>query len=372
MGSEKESHMSSIVYRKLQEQLDQYSVGYPATESRIEIKILKKLFTEKEAEIFLQLSMVPESSEAIATRIGSNEAQVGVLLDEMYGKGLVYRHTKDGHARYGAVPFVEGIWEYQVKGMDRDLAQMFEHYVQEALHRNLTNTSPLLIHRPIAVNRTIDISFPILTYENSRKIIREQKLIAVTDCICRVQKGLIEKGCDKPLETCFMFGSPARYFIDRGIGRQVTIDETYHILDVCEEAGLVTMPLNTQSPANLCNCCSDCCIVLSHLKRFPCPAEMVKAKFRAVVDPKKCEGCDLCLDRCPMDAIFKDEAGVGSVNQDRCIGCGLCVSGCPVEAIHLEARPKDEDYEPPKTGLDFYNKIAEMRGKTLTPLAFEK
>jgi len=364
--------MNSDIYRRLQEQLDQYSVGYPATESGIEIKILKKLFTEKEAEIFLQLSMVPEPSEAIGARVGSHSAQVGALLDQMYRKGLVYRHTKGNDVKYGAIPFVEGIWEYQVKGMDRELAQMFEDYVQEALHSSVTSTSPLLIHRPIAVNQAIDISFPVLTYENSRKIVGEQKLIAVTDCICRVQKGLIEKGCDKPLETCFMFGAPARYFIDRGIGRQVTIDETYHILNLCEEAGLVTMPLNTQSPVNLCNCCPDCCIVLSQLKRFPAPAEMVKAKYRAVLDPEKCEDCDLCLDRCPMDAILEEKAGVKSVNQDRCIGCGLCVNRCPAEAIHLEVRLANEDYEPPKTGLDFYKKIAQMRGKTLTPLAFVK
>ena len=364
--------MSSVVYLKLQEQLDQYSVGYPSTESGIEIKILEKLFTEEEAEIFLQLSMLPESSETIAARFESDSVQVDALLDKMYGKGLVFRYIKDGKAKYGAVPFIEGIWEYQVKGMDRELAQMFEDYVQEALHRNVTDTNPLIIHRPIAVNQTIDISHPDLTYENSRKMVRDQKLIAVTDCICRVQKGLIEKECDKPLETCFMFGSPARYFIDRGIGRKVSIDETFHILDVCEEAGLVTMPFNTQNPANLCNCCSDCCIVLNNLKRFPSPAEMVKATYQAVVDSEKCEDCEMCLDRCPMDAISRQEAGVRSVNKDRCIGCGLCVSRCPSEAIHLEAKPRVERYEPPKTGLDFYKEMAQMRGKTLVPLAFVK
>ena len=76
--------MSSVVYHKLQEQLDQYSVGYPTTKSGIESKILERLFTEKEAEIFLQLSMLPESSESIATRLGSNSAQVDALLNKMY------------------------------------------------------------------------------------------------------------------------------------------------------------------------------------------------------------------------------------------------------------------------------------------------
>ncbi len=42
--------MSKDVYRRLQEQLDQYSIGFPATDSGIEIKLLKRLFTEEEAD----------------------------------------------------------------------------------------------------------------------------------------------------------------------------------------------------------------------------------------------------------------------------------------------------------------------------------
>ena len=116
----------------------------------------------------------------------------------------------------------------------------------------------------------------------------------------------------------------------------------------------------------------DCCIVLNNLKRFALPAEMVRASYSAVIDPEKCEDCETCLDRCPMDAISRGEAGVRSVNQDRCIGCGLCVNKCPLAAIHLEARPNAESYEPPKTGLDFYRQVAEMREKALTPLALLK
>jgi Fe-S-cluster-containing hydrogenase component 2 len=359
--------MSSILYRKLQEQIDQYSAGFPATESGIEIQILERLFTEKEAEIFLQLGFLPEPFEAISNRVESDSDQVDALLDGMYKKGLVYRHSDDAGVKYGAVPFVEGIWIYQVKDLDRELARMIDEYIQEALHKNVTNTSPLLIHRPIAVNRTVDISHPNLTYENSRQIVQNHNLFAVTDCICRVQKGLIEEGCDKPLETCLMFGPAAKNFIDRGIGRRISKEEALHILEGCEEAGLVTMPFNTQSPVNICNCCPDCCIVLNNLKRYPAPAEMVKANHRAVVDSEKCEDCEMCSNRCPMDAFFQQEEGLISVNQDRCIGCGLCVGCCPADAIHLEVRSGTDRYEPPKTEVDFYMEMARMRGKTLFP-----
>lgn len=45
--------MIAKVYNDLREQLDQYSMGFPATESGVELKILKKLFSEEEAELYL-------------------------------------------------------------------------------------------------------------------------------------------------------------------------------------------------------------------------------------------------------------------------------------------------------------------------------
>ena len=44
------------VYEKLRAHLDNLGNGFPATKSKIEIKILKQLFSETEAELFLQLT----------------------------------------------------------------------------------------------------------------------------------------------------------------------------------------------------------------------------------------------------------------------------------------------------------------------------
>ena len=41
--------MSDDTYIKLREFLDQFPIGYPKSPSGIEIKILKRLFTEEEA-----------------------------------------------------------------------------------------------------------------------------------------------------------------------------------------------------------------------------------------------------------------------------------------------------------------------------------
>ena len=44
----------SQVYRDLQKHLDRLPISYPSTESGVEIRILKHLFTPEEAKIALQ------------------------------------------------------------------------------------------------------------------------------------------------------------------------------------------------------------------------------------------------------------------------------------------------------------------------------
>jgi electron transport complex protein RnfB len=54
-----------IVYRKLQMYLDSLPIDYPETESGVEIRILKSLFTPQEAEIALKLKFIPQEAKAL-------------------------------------------------------------------------------------------------------------------------------------------------------------------------------------------------------------------------------------------------------------------------------------------------------------------
>jgi hypothetical protein len=60
--------MENDNYRRLQQHLDKHPIPYPATESGIEIKLLKSLFSEEEAEIALNLSTLPEKVSKIHKR----------------------------------------------------------------------------------------------------------------------------------------------------------------------------------------------------------------------------------------------------------------------------------------------------------------
>ena len=357
------------VYEKLREQLDQYSCGFPKTESGVELEILKKLFSEDEAEMFLQMSLTIETPEEIAARTGRDPGAVAALLSQMAEKGLLFRWRRDDQVKYAAIAFVLGLYEFQLKTIDRDLAALFEKYFEESLLKTMGNWEPLM--RPIPVNRSLEVLHPVATYDDARAIVKRKKLISVGNCICRVEQGLLEKGCGKPLEVCLQFGASAQYFIDRGLARKISVEEALKILDQAEEAGLVTQPANAKNPEGMCNCCGDCCGILRALNKLPKPAEKVMSNYFAVVDPDSCTGCEICLDRCQMGAVSLNDDDTAMINLDRCIGCGLCVTTCPGEAIHLEIKPESNRRIPPDTTLDSAKTMAEARGKTLIPLAMQ-
>ena len=47
------------IYRELQQHLDKLPIGFPATESGVELRLLKHLFTPKQAELALNLEFQP-------------------------------------------------------------------------------------------------------------------------------------------------------------------------------------------------------------------------------------------------------------------------------------------------------------------------
>lgn len=353
--------MASDIYRRLQQQLDQYSMGFPETASGIEIRILQYLFTEQEAQIFTQLSPLLETARAVSARTGQTEESVAERLESMADKGLLFRLKKKEEARYGAIPFVHGLFEFQVNNLKPEFAAMARQYFDEAFDRAMQKGVEYFL-RTIPVHQSVDVTHHVASYEDALAILRDKPAIVVTDCICRKTAALVDHDCGKPLEACFMFGSMGRYFLDRGMGRQISLAEAEKILADCREAGLVTQPATSQNPGGMCNCCGDCCGVLRALNKHPKPADLVFSNHFARVDTRACTGCDTCLDRCQMGALAGHEEGCVRVDLDRCIGCGLCVSVCPVEALTLVPKSGADYRIPPETMTEQMMHMARKRG----------
>ncbi|RJS69195.1 FAD-dependent oxidoreductase [Candidatus Bathyarchaeota archaeon] len=56
---------------------------------------------------------------------------------------------------------------------------------------------------------------------------------------------------------------------------------------------------------------------------------------KAYVIPKLCDGCEVCVKTCPVNAITMHE-GKAKVDPFMCTGCGACVPVCPREAIEFK------------------------------------
>ena len=161
------------VYEKLRKRLDEMGTGFPATQDRVEIRILKRLFTEADAELFLTLSPMLETPQSIAARLNRPVEPIARHIEDMAMRGLLFRQKKDDVPRYAAVPFVVGIFEYQLKAVDQALAKDMEEYHEEALGKSFhAYNTPVM--RTIPINRELVTEWPIAPYEDVMKIFDNQ------------------------------------------------------------------------------------------------------------------------------------------------------------------------------------------------------
>ena len=98
--------------------------------------------------------------------------------------------------------------------------------------------------------------------------------------------------------------------------------------------------------------CIDC-----SLCAWVCPTEAIENQYGQVVpklkkdqrpvawiDEEGCTGCEVCMEACPVDSIFKADpstisdfspTGVCRVDYDTCINCSLCAVMCPWDTISM-------------------------------------
>lgn len=67
----------------------------------------------------------------------------------------------------------------------------------------------------------------------------------------------------------------------------------------------------------------------AHIKEKRCPALVCTELVSYYVLPDKCQGCQICLRNCPVDAISGGKRLVHIIDQDKCIRCGVCLEFCP-------------------------------------------
>ncbi len=360
--------MTEKIYTKLARHLDDLPGGFPPTDSGVELRILQRLFTEEEAELAIRLTLIPEEAHVVARRARISVEESRTRLEKMAKKGLIYRIAHyNGQTLFMASQFVIGIWEYHVNDLNPELIADMEIYAPVLLDQSWKKMPQL---RTIPIGRSITPQLDVLSYEVAEKLVWDKKKAVVAPCICRKERQMVGEGCDRPMESCLIFGMGADYYQHNDLGREIERSEVLDILKQADKSGLVLQPGNSRKIINICCCCGCCCAILRNIKLQPNPASLIASAFIAALDSETCNGCGVCVKRCQMDALeLKDDKAALDIT--RCIGCGLCVSTCPAKSLILVRKPESEQPVTPANAIETGLKLGRARGK-LSPINVAK
>lgn len=348
-NKESKLDMTDEVYERLADQINALPSSFPRTQSGIEIRLLKKLYRPDQASLAAQMGRKMESAEEISARLGLPVEELTERLEEMSRCALVTVEDREGvhHYRLSSFIYMFGYFcwpEIEVK-LDHELSHLFTQYMmlQEPAQGILGTHPPG--HRVIPAQKAVDRVW-ILPYDDVRALLLQGKSFFVADCLCRVEQELLgTRKCSFPLRTCLAISKEELPVIE-GVDK-ISQKEALALLDEVEEIGLVhTVENNVKDIWYICACCGCCCMFLRGITQMGIEKSVAKANYYSEIDPTKCTGCEICVDRCQVGAISMKE-GLAVVDLSRCIGCGLCVTGCPDEAAHLHKRPDDQLIHPP-------------------------
>lgn len=336
------------IYRQLQKHLDQYPIGFPATSTDVELRLLKYFFTFEEAQVVLCLGLVHNSVKRIRRRFlrrHKEDITTEKLLEicnKLYMDGSIRRSDK---APYGySIAFLAiGMFEFHVDSLSEELMRLMHEYFEAGFKDEFfTGALPQLRTSPhlkaIVPEHRIDI------YDNMRKYVEEtDQIIGVANCVCKQGEALLGNPCKQvdDIEICIFFGEGN--YLDRNRGRVISKAECLELLDTAEKRGLVIQPGNSLQAFCICLCCGCCCGVLTAAKKFEKPARMFATNYYASLDSGLCNGCGVCVKRCQMDALqMSGEKPMqrALLDLDRCIGCGLCITTCKPGALKLLKKEK--------------------------------
>lgn len=341
------------VYRDMLEVMQQRRGPYAGLDIPEFYELVELLFTPEQAEVNNFLKARPATAERIARAADREKDDLVAILEKMADLGLCETIVRNGVRFYRGAPFMPGIFEYQFMpgretDRDQETARMIHRYKKAYQAVKGATRVSFATTRVITVDRKIDAGNTIHTYDQVATYIDKYDSISINTCYCRHAAKL--RGEDThamPSQVCMTFGDMAEYTIERLGARPVNQDEAHEILDQAEEAGLIHMSRNTSDDISfLCNCDRWHCEVVTTMLKQPKPGIVFNSGFEPKFNSARCIACEVCLERCPPEALTMGDNDVPVVDLDLCFGCAVCATGCSEEAILMVAKPGYP--EPPK------------------------
>ncbi len=203
---------------------------------------------------------------------------------------------------------------------------------------------------PISVNIKLPESVPLPRATMEKLVSKIDDKFVLNECICR-HHNKVPTG-DRGI-GCIVLG-PAIKRINPSNGRRITTKEAIDHIRRAGNMGLIANIahvwidplaywLSFKDLMFICFCDDVNCLYRTHMKNRGPNLDNAYKKLPGItvrVDPKMCDGCEICADKCFVAAIDMKN-GKAAIGTD-CKGCGRCVEVCPRNAITLKLADEDK------------------------------
>jgi ferredoxin len=343
-------------YYKLAERINRFPQGAPPSD--LLFKILKILFSEKEAGLVSLLPIKPFSAGKAAKIWRIKEQEARTILNDLADRGILTDIVCGNDVIYSMPPPMAGFFEFSLMRYRNDidqktLSELYYQYlnIEDDFIINLFTLGDTQLGR-VFVNETFlpeENSLHVLDYEKASEVVKGATHIGIGVCYCRHKMQHLGKNCSADLDICMTFNESADSLTRHGIARRVDAAEGFDLLQKARSMNLVQFGENVREKVNfICNCCGCCCEALIASRRFGILHPVHTTNYIPAIDNENCNGCGKCVSLCPVEAMtlvssnepFKLMGKKAKLEQDICLGCGVCIRGCSKNALHLKPRKK--------------------------------
>ncbi|MFO8018071.1 MAG: 4Fe-4S binding protein [Promethearchaeia archaeon] len=358
-------------YEKMRELLSS-KISAPLPENKTSKKLITNLFPDEEGFLIangIRHSFFPTSLLGIRMRTGFSRRKIKNMIEDMAEKGKILKFGP-----FVILPgYLPGLFEVYFTSSRDDPEHMkkaaeahykllssgfhAEHMANFPIYRVLPAAKP--VEKQIEVNQSLEVKQDIFPHEIVKEYFKAFDVFGVQPCSCRTAAKLAGNPCQRTDENyCISAGALAKNLIKKGVARKVSYEELMEVLKRAEREGLIHGTSNMKkSSMFVCNCCPCCCGVFKQVKKYRDELNheefqklLPERSFEPEID-KKCEKCELCADKCPMEVIsYLEQEDRMHIELEYCIGCGVCAANCPNDAITLK-KVKNVEYPKGLLGL---------------------
>ena len=343
-------------YSELVDRLNRFHQGAPPSETLF--KILKVLFSEREAQLVSLLPIKPFTIKKASRIWKINLTETRNILETLAGRALLVDIEQNGEQHYTLPPPMVGFFEFSMMRIRPDIDQKLlgelfyqymnveEDFIRELFTRGSTQLGRVFVNEPLLSDEN---ALSVLDYERATEVIKTAHHIGVGICYCRHKMSHVGQSCNAATEICMTFNTTAASLTKYGHARKIDQTECLDLLQQAYDQNLVQFGENVREEVNfICNCCGCCCEAMIAARRFAILNPVHTTNFIPEINDYQCNGCGKCVNICPVEAMTLVSANnphlpnrrKAVLNEDRCLGCGICARTCSAKSIMLKSRLK--------------------------------